>query len=352
MRILGIESSCDETAVSVVEDGRKVLANLVYSQIARHQAFGGVVPEIASRAHVEVLPRLLSEALAKAGCCWNDLDGIAVTRGPGLATSLLIGATAARSLALALDLPLFGVNHLEGHLYSVFLPPSSAAPEAEWPTPEGRLPMLVLLVTGGHTLMVLVERIGQYVVVGQTLDDAAGEALDKGATLMGLSYPGGPAVEAAARGGKADAVAFPRGRPGVRTQGGGLDPAFCFSYSGLKTSLLYHLREASASGVQVGAADLAASYQEAVFDQLVRRLRRALEHFRPRAFACVGGVARNGRLRELLSALSSRFAIPCLVAAPEYCTDNAAMIAGVAGARTMAAIAPAALEIDPNLPIT
>ena len=351
MRILGIETSCDETAVAFVDGGRRVLANLVYSQIARHRQFGGVVPEIASRAHVEVLPRLLAEALARAGCCWPDIDAIAVTRGPGLATSLLIGATAARALALSLDRPLFAVNHLEGHLYSVFLPPSDAAPGVAWPTPEGHLPLLVLLVTGGHTLMVLVERLGEYVVVGQTLDDAAGEALDKGATLMGLSYPGGPAVEAAALGGKPDAIAFPRGRPSGRAQGGGLDPAFCFSYSGLKTALLYHQRTASASGEHVGAADLAASYQEAVFDQLVRRLRRALEHFRPRAFACVGGVARNQRLRELLAAQSSRFSIPCLVAAPEYCTDNAAMIAGIAGARRMEPISPSALEIDPNLPI-
>ena len=351
MRVLGIETSCDETAVAVVEDGRRVRAHLVYSQIARHQPYGGVVPEIASRAHVEVLPRMLSDTLSRAGVGWADIDAVAVTRGPGLATSLLIGTTVARALALALDRPLYGINHLEGHLYSVFLPPSSAAPDAPWPVPEGHLPLLVLLVTGGHTLMALVERLGEYQLIGQTLDDAAGEALDKGATLLGLGYPGGPAIEQAAAGGRADAMDFPRGRPARGLQAG-LDPAYCFSYSGLKTALLYHLRQHPVGGeARADLPDLAASYQEAVFGQLVTRLRRAVEHYRPRAFACVGGVARNQRLRALLEQVAGRFGIPFLAAAPEYCTDNAAMIAGLAGARPFTAVSPTALEIDPNLPI-
>ncbi len=350
MRVLGIETSCDETAVAVVEGGRRVRSNLVYSQIARHQPYGGVVPEIASRAHVEVLPRLIEEALAQAGVGWPEIDAVAVTRGPGLATSLLIGTTAARALALTLGRPLLGVNHLEGHLYSVFLPPSGGAAEAAWPEPGPHLPLLVLLVTGGHTLLALVERWGCYQVVGQTLDDAAGEALDKGATLMGLGYPGGPAIERAAAGGRADAVDFPRGRPG-RAPRAGLDAAFCFSYSGLKTALLYHLRGRADPLDEAARADLAASYQEAVFAQLVSRLRRGIEHYRPRAFACVGGVARNRRLRGLLDQLSARHGVPFLAAAPEYCTDNAAMIAGVAAVRPPQVFSPAAMEIDPSLPI-
>ena len=235
MLVLGIETSCDETAVALVRDGRDVLVNLVYSQVARHRPYGGVVPEIASRAHVEVLPSLLRDAISAAGCAWGGVDAVAVTRGPGLATSLLVGTTAARALAVSLQVPLLGVNHLEGHLYSVFLPPTKGDSRANWPRPADHTPLLVALVTGGHTLLAVVEELGRYRIIGQTLDDAAGEALDKGSSLLGLGYPGGPAIEQAARGGRADAIDFPRGA-GAGQAGsvpGGFDRAFCFSYSGL-----------------------------------------------------------------------------------------------------------------------
>ncbi len=330
MVVLGIETSCDETSVAVVvSPGPEVLSNEVYSQIAAHQPFGGVVPELAARRHVDVLPGLIGKAIHDADVGWEDLDALAVTAGPGLASSLLVGVSAAKALALRLKVPLYPVNHLEGHVCSVFL--GANAPRA-----EEACPMLVLLVTGGHTCLIAVDCIGGYRMLGQTLDDAAGEALDKGASMLGLPYPGGPSIEKAAQGGDPSLFAFPRGR----VQGSslrhlaGMEPELCFSYSGVKTSLLYRLRDLGATPAPGQLADLAAGYQEAVFDALLLRVEAAMDRAAYASFACVGGVARNQCLRGKLLALSESRDVPLLLAQPEYCTDNAAMIAATHALRS------------------
>jgi N6-L-threonylcarbamoyladenine synthase len=351
VRVLGIETSCDETAAAVVEDGRRVLSNVVYSQIARHQPYGGVVPEIASRAHLETLPGVLDEALRQAGVDWSGLDGLAVTYGPGLASSLLIGLTMARALALRLDKPCIGINHLEAHLYSIFLPsdrPSS--PDLRPLTSDLRpltsdlSPLLVLLVTGGHTALIRMEGVGRYRLLGQTRDDAAGEALDKGAKLLGLGYPGGPAMEKAAGGGDPAFIDFPRGLIRRADAPGAEDP-YAFSFSGLKTALLYYLRDHPEAAGNGGLKDIAASYQEAVFDALADRAERALRREDVGALACVGGVARNQRLRSKLADLAARHRVPFHIAPFEYCTDNAAMVAALAG-RLNWSRAPSAHDLD------
>jgi N6-L-threonylcarbamoyladenine synthase len=347
MLVLGVETSCDETAAAVVEGARTVRSNAVFSQVSRHRDYGGVVPEIAARCHVEVLPDMIAEAVSRAGVAWGDLGAVAVTCGPGLPTALLTGLSAARALGLALGRPVHGVNHLEGHLLSVFLAPD-APPVAE------ACPMLLLLVTGGHTLLVRVDGVGRYRLLGQTLDDAAGEALDKGASVLKLGYPGGPEIERAAQGGDPARVRFPRGlEQGGGGEIGGLARALCFSYSGLKTALLYKVREDPGLLAGDRFASLAASYQEAVFDALLIRIRRALErHPDARSIACVGGVAKNARLRGLLDDCAARHRVRLLLAPLAYCTDNAAMIAAAAAMRIEAGLPllPAA-EIDPNLPL-
>lgn len=347
MKILGIETSCDETAAAIVRNGVEVLSNEVYSQVAQHEPYGGVVPELASRCHVEVLPGVVGRALAAAGQAWPGVDAIAVTYGPGLASSLLIGVAAAKSLALRLNKPLRGVNHLEAHLYSVFLGEHA-------PDPHVVCPLLVLLVTGGHTCLVLVREPGVYQLLGRTLDDAAGEALDKGASLLGLRYPGGPAIEVAAGEGNPVAIAFPRGlRQGNASQQvHGMRRDLCFSFSGLKTSLLYHLKKHPDAIANGGLPDLAASYQEAVFQALLDRTRRALEHTGAAHVACVGGVARNQRLGRLLGELSRAMGVQIHQTQPGYCTDNAAMIAALAGSGWPHASIDLMMEdIDPNLAI-
>jgi len=346
MLVLGIETSCDETAAAVVRDGHEVLSNVVYSQVAQHQPYGGVVPEIASRSHVEQLPGIVEQAMGEAGADWNALDAIAVTYGPGLASSLLVGVASARALALRLEKPLLGVNHLEAHLYSLFLGDQA-------PKPEQVGPMVVLLVTGGHTGLVAVDAVGRYRLLGQTLDDAAGEALDKGATLMGLGYPGGPAIEKAAQGGRRDFVEFPLGlrRPDGAAMIGGLRREFCFSFSGLKTALLYYLRD-HPDVLPGHLSDVAASYQESVFDALLNRVQRVFGEEQTRVFACVGGVARNRRLREKLDALAARLGVTVHAAAPQFCTDNAAMIAALASTGLPAtSIDLTEGDIQPNLPV-
>lgn len=340
MLLLGIETSCDETAAAVVRGARKVLSSVVYSQVARHAGYGGVVPEIAARAHVEVLPDILASAMKEAGVGWTDLDGVAVTYGPGLASSLLVGLSAAKGLALRLGRPLIPVNHLEGHLYSVFL-----AEDA--PPVEEACPMLVLLVTGGNTCLVRMDGIGRYRVLGRTLDDAAGEALDKGATLLGLGYPGGPAIEQAAIGGDPRYLRLPRGLEHPRGgPAGRLNREYCFSFSGVKTALLYHLRKHPEDASAERRADLAASYQEAVMDALAARVRRALRATGIRSVACVGGVARNCVLRGKLDRLLEEHGARLVMAPMAYCTDNAAMIAAVAGASPAAAFSTDAFSVD------
>lgn len=346
MIVLGIESSCDETAAAVVRDGREVLSNVILSQIDSHRPYGGVVPEIASRAHVEAMAPVIQDALSNAQVTWSDIDQIAVTHGPGLASSLLIGVTAAKALSARTGIPLTGINHLAGHLYSVYL--DSTLPVAS----EGT-PWLVLLVTGGNTMLVHYHSIDQATVLGQSIDDAVGEALDKGATLLGLGYPGGPEIEALAKSGAPAAYSFPRGLQGGNgTVIGGLRRELCFSFSGLKTALLYRLRDCSNWQEQGLGPNLAASYQEAAFDALLDRLERALVETQCQHVACVGGVAKNQRLRAKLDELSARRSIDLHITPLAYCTDNAAMIAGLAGARALAGLPPLPVDdVHPNLPI-
>lgn len=344
MLILGIESSCDETAAAVVKDGA-VAANAIYSQIAKHAPYGGVVPEIASRDHVKKMPGIVEQALAEADCTLADLDGIAVTYGPGLASSLLIGYSAARSLAQSLKLPLMGMNHHEGHIYSVFL-------GDEPPVLDGFFPMLSLLVSGGDTRLIYMKEPGHYEVIGQTIDDAAGEALDKGSTLLGLGYPGGPAIQKFAEGGNPSAVRFPRG---LENAGGdwpfAYDRRLCFSFSGLKTSLLYHLKNnPTALEDEDEKRDVTASYQEAIADALTKRMDRALKKYKCASFSCAGGVSLNKPLRAKLTALSEKTGIPLRLSTPKLCTDNAAMIAGAAAIKLRAGhpfVAPD--DVNPNL---
>lgn len=346
MHVLGIETSCDETAVALARDGRDILSNAVYSQITRHAVYGGVVPEVAARAHLEVLPSLIRQALDQAGLDWGDVDAVAATRGPGLATSLVMGFSAAKALAVRLNKPLLGINHLEAHLFSVLLdqplPPSAV------------LPMLVLLVSGGHTCLVRFEGAGQHQLMGQTLDDAAGEALDKGAKLLGMAYPGGPLLEQAAVGGNPAWVDFPRGVACDERRGtGSTRPDLCFSFSGIKTALRYHLQRNPGAVEGDKFKHVAASYQHAVVDTLIRQLDRALETEPVRALAAAGGVARNGLLRARLGELARAHGLPLLLANPDYCTDNAAMIAALGGALLMRGASPTPLDadIDPNLPL-
>lgn len=318
MLILGIETSCDETAAAVVCNGEEVLSNVIFSQIARHQQFGGVVPEIASRCHVEMLPHIIDKAVRMARLSFSDISAIAATRGPGLATSLLVGFTAAKALALRLEVPLLGINHLEAHLHSVFLGTrSSSIPR----------PLLILLASGGHTALALWNDAHDYELLGETCDDAAGEALDKGAKLLGLEYPGGPALEKATQGGNPAAIRFPRGLPKRK---GIMNARYSFSFSGLKTALLYHLKEHPLHNADPRLPDIAASYQEAVIDTLARRVERALDELEIRAIGCAGGVARNARLRERIQRIATHRSLPLLLAQPEFCTDNAAMIAAAA----------------------
>ncbi len=325
MKILGIETSCDETAAAVVEDGRIVLSNAVYSQIAKHRPYGGVVPEIASRNHVAMLPGIINEALESAGETYDSIDALAVTYGPGLASSLLIGFAAAKTLAQRLAKPLIGVNHHEGHLHSIFM-------KDDAPAPEDVFPMLGLLVSGGDSSLVLMHGIGCYELLGSTIDDAAGEALDKAAAVLNLGYPGGPIIQKTAEGGNPAAIRFPRGLDSV-DRGKWIykyDRNLCFSFSGLKTSLLTHVKNLDHVPEGDELRDICASYQEAICDALTVRVGRALEKFKVKSFACAGGVSMNKRLREKLEGLSGTTGIPLLLCPPAYCTDNAAMIAGVA----------------------
>ncbi len=324
MIILGIETSCDETAAAVTR-GREVLSSVVYSQVAAHRPYGGVVPEIASRHHLEHLPGVMEEALSNAGLAWGELDAVAVTYGPGLATSLLIGLAAAKGLALRLARPIVAVNHLEAHLYSAFLEPDA-------PALDSVCPALALIVSGGHTCLLRVDGLGQYRLLGWTRDDAAGEAFDKGAALMGLGYPGGPAIDRVSTGGRADAVAFPRGRrPDRRGAESGLGP-LDFSFSGLKTALLHHLKADPLAGRPGRLADVAASYQEAVVDALIQGVAEAVRRENLRTILVSGGVSLNRRLRARLAELASGLGCRLMLARPEYCADNAAMVAGLAGA--------------------
>ncbi|SEH14057.1 tRNA (adenosine(37)-N6)-threonylcarbamoyltransferase complex transferase subunit TsaD [Thermoleophilum album] len=306
--ILGVETSCDDTGVALVTRGGEILANVVASQGLLHDRYGGVVPEVAARRHLEVLDAVAADAFERAGAEREEVGLVAVTQGPGLIGALLVGLSWAKAFAAARELPLAAVDHLHGHAVASTL-------EAEPITP----PFLVLVASGGHTFLALVEDPAAYRVLGETLDDAAGEAFDKGARLLGLPYPGGPALDRLARQGDAAAFDFPRARPGR------LD----FSFSGLKTALLYKVRELGPEAEQ-RRADLAASYQRAIVDALLARLRDAVEETGIERVALGGGVAANSELRERARELADELGVRLWIPPIALCTDNAAMIAGAA----------------------
>jgi N6-L-threonylcarbamoyladenine synthase len=319
MLVLGIESSCDETAAAVIEDGARVQSNVIYSQIATHRQFGGVVPELASREHLEKIGEVVSESLAKAGIKHADIDGIAVTQGPGLVGSLLVGINYAKAIAFAMNKPIVGVNHIEGHVYSVAF---------EFPPPE--YPALALVVSGGHTNLFLVPEPEKYKLVGRTRDDAAGEAFDKVSKLLGLGYPGGPVIDRLAARGNKRAIIFPLAEIKSKEDNSlSLD----FSFSGLKTAVLRHVREHNIEPVDDPAnpsgqiLDLCASFQNAVVRALVRSLRKAAERHQPKTILLAGGVACNSELRASVKQLADELRIPAFIPSPIYTTDNAAMIA-------------------------
>jgi N6-L-threonylcarbamoyladenine synthase len=308
--ILALETSCDDTCAAVVEDGT-IRSNVISSQAAAHERFGGVVPEVASRHHLELVNPVVDAALADADLSLEQVDVIAVTRGPGLIGALLIGVSTAKALAAATRKPLAGVDHLHGHVAANFLEPDPLEP-----------PFLCLIASGGHTLLAGVREHASYDVLGQTLDDAAGEALDKGARLLGLGYPGGPAIEREAKGGDPGAFSFPV----AMARGPGLD----FSFSGLKTALLYAVRDLGSEEAKRRRADLAASFQASVVEQLIARTERALGQGEWPAVALGGGVAANSLLRERTVSLCEERGARLKLVTPELCTDNAAMIASAA----------------------
>ena len=309
-RILAIETSCDETASAVIENGRSLLASFVASQMDIHARYGGVFPEVASRQHVLSIVPVVEQALAQAHLALADVDAIAVTQGPGLAGSLIVGLNMAKGLALGSGLPLVGVNHLEGHIYSAWVHPAGEEPPA---APE--FPLMALLVSGGHTELNLMEDHLTYRRLGATLDDAAGEAFDKVARLLGLPYPGGPSVQNAAEGGNQKAFAFPRART---------DSAWDFSFSGIKTAVLREVRKIEEAGNPLPVSDLAASFQAAVVDVLLTKTLQAAREFKAKEILVAGGVSANKALRAaFLEQDEFKVHIPKL----SLCTDNAAMVA-------------------------
>ncbi|HXW81394.1 MAG TPA: tRNA (adenosine(37)-N6)-threonylcarbamoyltransferase complex transferase subunit TsaD [Acidimicrobiales bacterium] len=341
LRVLAIETSCDETAAAVVGDGHHVLSSVVSSQTDIHATFGGVVPEIASRAHLELLGPVVKEAMDRAGVAPGDLSAVAATIGPGLIGSLLVGVSAAKAYAWSWGLPFVGVNHMEGHLHAAFLE-----------DPALSLPTVVLLVSGGHTLLICMQAADQtardggvngrgfeveYRLLGQTIDDAAGEAFDKVARFLGMGYPGGPAIERAAIGGRPEAVAFPRGLAGS---------GFDFSFSGLKTSVIRYMR----ANPDAPLADVAASFQEAVVDVLVTKAQKAAAEVGAKGICLGGGVAANTALRERVKQICTQNGYAAFIPSRAMCTDNAAMI-GAAACYRLKADGPTRLDaaVDPNL---
>jgi N6-L-threonylcarbamoyladenine synthase len=308
--ILAIETSCDDTCAAVL-DGPRVLANVISSQAAAHEGFGGVVPEVASRHHLELTAPVVEAALAEAGVSLDEIEAVAATAGPGLIGALLVGVSTAKAIAAPRRLPLIPVNHLQGHVAANFLEPEPLEP-----------PFLCLVASGGHTLLAAVRDHHGHEVLGQTLDDAAGEAFDKAARMLGLGYPGGPALERLAAWGDPEAFELPV----AMSRNPGLD----FSFSGLKTALVYRCRELGEEGVRERAADLAASFQAAVVGQLVAKLERAVKRGEWKAVALGGGVAANGPLREAVARLCTQEGVRLKLVARELCTDNAAMIGSAA----------------------
>jgi len=336
-RILAIESSCDETGVAVVVGGRRIEANQVASQVALHAATGGIVPEVAARQQLRWIVPTLEAALAEADVSWNAIDAIAVTYGPGLIGSLLVGVNLAKALAATHDLPLIGVNHIEGHIYANWLTDGDA--DAPMPA-EPPFPLLCLVVSGGHTQLVLMEAQGRYQLLGQTVDDAAGEAFDKVGRLLGLPYPGGPAISAAAES-ASPATRFPR----ARTEG-----RYDFSFSGLKTAVLREVESYRQRGEAIPIDGLAAAFEEAVVDALAGKTALAAEAQPVAAVALGGGVAANTALRSELRRRLDVLGLPLIVPPQAWCTDNGAMIGAAGGFRFLAGDrAGPTLEAIPNL---
>jgi N6-L-threonylcarbamoyladenine synthase len=326
VRILGIETSCDETAIGVVEDGRRMRSNVIASQVKLHAEYGGVVPELASRQHIEAMIPVLDEALEHAECRLADIEAFAVTYGPGLAGALLVGANFGKALAYALDKPLVPVNHLEGHVYAAWL--DNDEPQ--------EFPVLALVVSGGHSDVVLMHAHGRYERIGETVDDAPGEAFDKVARLLGLGFPGGPAIDRLAQTAPPPSLHLPRAR---------LERPYDFSFSGLKTKVQRIVR--GEEGPVPGSAEIAAAFQESVVDVLVTKAVQAAEDNGARRIILSGGVAANSLLRRELGA---RAPVPVTVPPPVLCTDNGAMIAACAYYRLQAGdIAPLDLDVAPGM---
>ena len=311
INILAIESSCDETAAAVVRNGREVRSNIISSQIDLHKLYGGVVPEIASRKHIEKINQVIEEALSEAGTTLDEIDAIGVTYGPGLVGALLVGVAEAKAIAWTKDIPLVGVHHIEGHISANYIENKDLEP-----------PFLCMVVSGGHTHLVLVKDYGQYEIVGRTHDDAAGEAFDKVARAIGLGYPGGPKVDKLAKEGNSDAITFPK----AHIQGAPLD----FSFSGVKSAVLNYLNECHMKNIEVNRADVAASFQKAVVDVLVEHAMHAVEEYGFKKFAIAGGVASNSALRSAMEEACKKRGVAFYHPSPILCTDNAAMIGAAA----------------------
>ncbi len=309
--ILAIESSCDETAAAVVKNGREILSNVIYSQIALHTVYGGVVPEIASRKHIEKINRVIKQALVDAGKELQDMSAIAVTYGPGLVGALLVGVSAAKAISFASGIPLIGVHHIEGHISANFIENKNLEP-----------PFVCLVVSGGHSHLVVVKDYGEYEIIGKTRDDAAGEAFDKVARAIGLGYPGGPKIDKVSKEGNPDAVHFPRAKV--------VGAEYDFSFSGLKSAVLNYLNTCEMKGESVNQADVAASFQKAVVDVLVEHSIHAVKECGFNKFAIAGGVASNSSLRKAFETECEKNEIDFYYPSPMLCTDNAAMI-GTAG---------------------
>lgn len=309
--ILAVESSCDETAAAVVKNGREVLSNIISSQIALHTLYGGVVPEIASRKHIEKINQVIEAALAEAGVTLNDIDAVGVTYGPGLVGALLVGVAEAKAIAYAAKKPLIGVHHIEGHIAANYIEHKELEP-----------PFLCLVVSGGHTHLVRVEDYGRFKILGRTRDDAAGEAFDKVARAIGLGYPGGPKIDKVSKEGDPDAVLFPRAHVG--------DSPYDFSFSGVKSAVLNYINGCRMKGEEWNQADVAASFQKAVTDVLVENAMHAVREYGAEKFAIAGGVAANSALRGAMKEACEKQGIDFYYPSPVYCTDNAAMIGAAA----------------------
>ncbi len=354
MRILGIESSCDETAAAVIEDGKKILSNVVRTQIDIHAVYGGVVPEVAARSHIEVINPVIDQALSDADLTWDDIDAIAVTYAPGLSGSLLVGTLAARTIALLKNKPLLPIHHVEAHVYANFLTEQSEGITLTLPSEQPTFPMLALIVSGGHSQLVLFKDHGDYELLGQTQDDAVGEAFDKVAKIIGLPYPGGPSIAEAAKTGDPFAYKLPK----AKMQG-----TYDFSFSGLKTAVLRAVqREVNVDTTfpstqlagllnDVQRANFAASFQQTAIETLVDKAEAAYKAYSPASMVIAGGVAANQELRRLLQ---DRLPLPIEYAPMQLCTDNAAMIATLGHYYTQKCepTSPLSLPIQPSLSMT